>query len=99
VDANARFFYSVSVGSKDHILHLKLVNASNSAQALTIDLGAAGAHAASIITLHAASYEATNSLAEPNVITPKMTTEPIPATAWHHTVPALAIQVIDIPLR
>ncbi len=99
VDPNARFFYSATVGSKDHVLHLKLVNASNDPQPLTIDLGSAAAHTASVNTLHAATYEATNSITDPNAIAPRTSTEPVTASAWKHTVAPLTIQIIDVPLK
>jgi len=98
-DANARFFYSATVGSKDHVLHLKLVNASDVPQPLVIELGSATTRTATVHSLHAASYEATNSLSDPDVITPKTTTEPIASAAWKHTVPPLTIQVIDVPIK
>jgi alpha-N-arabinofuranosidase len=98
--AGERFFYSATVGSADHILHLKLVNASNIDQPLTIDLHAAGpARSAAIFSLHGASYDATNSMTDPDLITPKKSTESVPAGVWHHTVPALTIQVIDVPVH
>jgi alpha-N-arabinofuranosidase len=95
--AGPRFFYSATVDSKAHVLHLKLVNASNGAQPLTIALDGK-AHTATLTSLHAGSYDATNSLTDPDEITPKKSTEAIPATSWKHNVPPLTIQVIDIPL-
>jgi alpha-N-arabinofuranosidase len=92
-----RFFYSATVGSNDHVLHLKLVNASTIEQPLAIDLTGSRPQTATVITLHAASYEATNSITDPDQIVPKTTTDHVPAGIWHHTVPALTIQVIDIP--
>jgi alpha-N-arabinofuranosidase len=92
-----RFFYSATVSSTGHILHLKLVNASTSDQPLTIDLAGSKPHTASVISLHGASYESTNSISDPDQIVPKTTTDHVPAGVWHHTVPALTIQVIDIP--
>jgi alpha-N-arabinofuranosidase len=76
------------------------VNASNIDQPLTIDLHAAGpARSAAIFSLHGASYDATNSMTDPDLITPKKSTESVPAGVWHHTVPALTIQVIDVPVH
>jgi alpha-N-arabinofuranosidase len=98
--AGDRFFYSVSLDSKTHVLHLKLVNASSVDQPLSVDLqGSMKAHTASITSLHGSTYEATNSMTDPDRITPKTASEAIPAGAWHHTVPALTIQVIDLPLK
>ena len=97
--AQERFFYSATVGSGDHILHLKLVNASTSDQPLLMDLAGAKAGEAKVISLHAASFDATNSLADPNQIVPHTATTHIAAGTWKHTVPALTIQIVDIPLR
>jgi alpha-N-arabinofuranosidase len=97
--AEDRFFYSVTLGSSDHVLHLKLVNAATSDQPLAIDLQGATAHTASITSLHGSSYEATNSMRDPDRIVPKSASERLPAGVWHHTVPALTIQVIDLPTR
>ena len=98
--AGDRFFYSATVDSKTQVLHLKLVNASTADQPLTIDLqGGTKSQTASVISLHAATYEATNSMSDPNHITPKNSAEAIPAGSWHHNVPALTIQVIDLPLK
>jgi alpha-N-arabinofuranosidase len=95
-----RFFYSATVSSSDHILHLKLVNASTAAQPIAIVLHGIGAgHTATVISLHGASYEATNSMADPKQIVPTQYTQSGPAGSWHHIVPALTIQVIDIPIH
>jgi len=96
--AGDRFFYSATVDSHEHVLHLKLVNASSLDQPLAVKLDGS-AHLATIVSLHGASYEATNSLQQPNLIVPKTTKAQIPAGSWQHVVPALTIQVIDIPLR
>jgi alpha-N-arabinofuranosidase len=96
--AGDRFFYSCTLDSKLHVLHLKLVNASNAVQPLTIALDGK-AHTASVNTLHGGSYDATNSITDPTAIAPKQSTEAIPASTWKHNVPALTIQVIDIPLH
>ena len=98
--AGERFFYSATVDSKEQVLHLKLVNASTVEQALTIDLsGLTGAHMATVASLHGASYEATNSMTDPDLIRPRTTSERVTGAAWKHSVPALTIQVIDVPLK
>jgi len=98
--AGDRFFYSATVDSKTHILHLKLVNASTADQALEIDVqGGVKARAASITSLHASTYEETNSMTDPGRIAPKMSSETIVGDIWKHTVPPLTIQVIDLPLK
>jgi alpha-N-arabinofuranosidase len=93
------FFYSATVDSKTHVLHLKLVNASTADQPLAIDLQGGKARTAAITSLHASTYEATNSISDPDRIAPKMSAETIPADGWKHTVPALTIQVLDVPLK
>ena len=98
--AGDRFFYSATVDSKTHVLHLKLVNASNTDQPVSIDLqGSMKAHTASITALHAATYEATNSMTDPDRIAPKLSSETIPAGTWKHVVPAFTIQVLDVPMK
>jgi alpha-N-arabinofuranosidase len=98
--AGDRFFYSATVGSTDHVLHLKLVNASSRAQPLNIDLtGVTGLHTATINSLHAGSYEETNSLSNPELIHPVKSMVQVPDGALKHTVPALTIEVLDIPLK
>jgi alpha-N-arabinofuranosidase len=97
--AGDRFFYSVSVGSKDKVLHLKLVNASTLAQPLTINLNGVATTTAKMSSLHAASYEATNSITDPEFVHPVASTIQASGKAWKHTVPALTIEVIDIPLH
>ncbi len=97
--ASDRFFYSATVGSKDHVLHLKLVNASTEAQPLSINLGGAAAGSATMNSLHAATYEATNSIDHPEFIKPVTSTVKVASGNWSHAVPALTIEVIDVPLR
>ncbi len=98
--AGERFFYSATVGTADDVLHLKLVNASNLDQPLEIELqGLTGSKTASLLSLHGASYEATNSLAVPDLIHPVGSTARVTGATWKHTVPALTIEVVDLPLR
>jgi alpha-N-arabinofuranosidase len=95
-----RFYYSATVDTKDHVLHLKLVNASNEEQPLTVELqGVTGAHVAKVSSLHAESFEATNSITDPNFIHPVESTLKLSEDVWRHPVPALTIEVIDIPLQ
>jgi alpha-L-arabinofuranosidase len=99
--AGARFFYSATVSSKDHVLHLKLVNASDVDQALRIRLTdiSAGDSVAQIDSLHAASFEATNSITLPKAIQPVASSLPFKGHEFNEVVPQFTIQVIDIPLR
>ncbi|GAC1425397.1 MAG: hypothetical protein NVS9B15_01370 [Acidobacteriaceae bacterium] len=99
-DAGPRFFYSATVGSADKVLHIKLVNASDRDQPMTIDLkGLTGERSGKLMSLHAASYEATNSISDPNVIHPVDSVVHVSGGSWRHTVAALTIEVIDIPLH
>jgi alpha-L-arabinofuranosidase len=96
----SRFFYSATVSSSDHVLHLKLVNASSYDQPLTIDLhGVTGERIAKMSSLHGATYEATNTLSDPNLIHPTDSSVQVSGGNWKHTVPALSIEVLDIPIR
>lgn len=99
--AGSRFFYSVTVSVADRVLHLKLVNASTEDQPLTIDLrGTKQANVeATINSLHAATFQATDSIANPDAIRPVETAVHVPASGWRHTVPALTIEVIDASLQ
>ena len=98
--ANPRFFFSATTGGKDDMLHLKLVNASSTAQPLTVDLaGITGTKSATISSLHAATYEATNTIDAPDLIHPATATTRVTGSGWQHTVPPLTIEVIDVPLR
>jgi alpha-N-arabinofuranosidase len=95
-----RFYYSATVSSNDHVLHLKLVNASNEDQPLTIELkGMTGARQARMSSLHAATYEATNSIRNPEFIHPVETSLHLSGETWRHAVPALTIEVIDVSLQ
>lgn len=95
-----RFFYSATVGSTDHVLHLKLVNATDKPQPLSVDVtGFTGKHSSKMWSLHASTYEATNTIREPESIRPLESTLLVPGGGWQHTVPALTIEVIDIPVK
>ena len=97
-DEGKRFFYSATVSEKERVLHLKLVNASTVAQPLDVTLaGIKGAHIATMNSLHGATFEATNSVSAPEAIHPVSSKVAVAGGAWKHTVPALTIQVIDIP--
>jgi alpha-N-arabinofuranosidase len=99
--AGPRFFYSATVSSKTKTLHLKLVNASDKPQplALKIDGLSSGARTAEVNTLHGASYEATNSINNPEFIRPLKSTMHVNGPEMQHTVAPMTIEVIDIPLH
>ena len=95
---NKHFFYSATVSAREKVLHLKLVNASSNDQALVLELaGVHGGHTAKMISLHGATFEATNSMRDPNAIHPVQSRVRVAGGRWVHTVPALSIEVIDLP--
>jgi alpha-N-arabinofuranosidase len=80
------------------VLHLKLVNASTIDQRLSLNLtGISGARTATVTSLHGATFTATNSIDAPEEIHPIESAVSIPGSPWTHTVPALTIEVIDLP--
>lgn len=95
-----RFFYSATVDPEKHVLYLKLVNATDKPQPLAVELtGIKGTHVAKVTSLHGATYQATNSMEKPDVIHPVMSTVTVAGSSWKHTVPALTIEVMDVPLK
>ena len=96
--ANQWFFYSATVSSNEKVLHLKLVNASSMGQPLSLRLtGVNGARTAKLTLLHGATFEATNTIDNPEAIHPIESTVPISDSRWAHTVPPLSIEIIDLP--
>jgi alpha-N-arabinofuranosidase len=96
--AHERFFYSATVDTKARVLHLKLVNASSADQPLSITLpGVENARAASVARLHGATFEATNTMSDPDAIHPVESQIAVTNGRWSETVPALTIEVIDVP--
>jgi alpha-N-arabinofuranosidase len=98
-DVNPRFFSSSTVSSKDKLLHLKLVNASDKAQPLVLNIKGAKTGNASMWALHAATRWATNTIHDPDAIKPVTSQVHVAPTQWAHTVPANTIEVLDIPLN
>jgi alpha-N-arabinofuranosidase len=98
-DVNPRFFWSATVSSAENVLHLKLVNASDTPQPLTVNVTSAIQGMATMYSLHSATRWATNTIDRPDVIHPVISRIRVTAKAWHHAVPANTIEVIDIPLR
>jgi alpha-N-arabinofuranosidase len=96
-----RFFYSATVSSDSHVLHLKLVNASNLPQPLRLSIQGLGAgkHSAEVNTLHGATFEATNSITAPQAIYPVTSTLRFSGAEIQHTIAPLTIEVIDLPLK
>ena len=80
---------------------LKLVNASSTAQTLSIQLNGlgAGAHAAQVETLRANTTWATNSITEPTRIVPVRSKLTVTGETLQHTLPAYSIQVMEIEFK
>jgi len=99
--ANPRLFETVSVDSKSHRVIVKLVNGSSQPQAVNIKLsGAKGVHSkAAVTTLSAPTMEATNSITDPKRIVPVVSSINNAAATFTHTVPAYAIQILDLDLN
>ena len=93
-----RLFESVTAESKTGSLHLKLVNASSAPQSVQIRItGAAHIRSAmTVTTLHGATTKDTNSISDPKRILPVVTHASGAGPTFRHTVPAYAIQVLDI---
>jgi alpha-N-arabinofuranosidase len=93
-----RFFYSATVSSQTKVLHLKLVNATTEAQPMEIALKglSAGMHEAKMVSLHGATFEATNTITAPVAIKPVESVLRFSGAELRHTVPALTIEVVDV---
>jgi alpha-N-arabinofuranosidase len=98
-NVNPRFFWSATVSTSHKILHLKLVNASDTTQPLTIDLKGAIPGEVTLYTLHGGTRWATNTIEHPDTIHPVASKVVVTAKAWNHAVPGNTIEVIDVPLR
>ena len=95
--ANPKFFYSITRDSAKKRLYLKLVNASTTPQPIEIDFdGAKLAATGTLISLSAHDTQATNTLEKPTEIVPVETPLHGVSSHLHHTVPGLAIQVIQV---
>ena len=55
-------------------------------------------HTAKAYTLHASTYEATNTINDPEFIHPTESVLKVSGGSWKHAVPGLTIEVLDIPL-
>ncbi len=82
-------------------LHLKLVSAKTGAQPLEIALKGlgAGAHEAKMISLHGATFQATNTITEPTAIHPVDSVLRFTGSVMKHTVPAYTIEVVDVAVK
>jgi alpha-N-arabinofuranosidase len=95
--AGPKFFYSITRDSAKKRLYLKLVNASTTPQPIDIDFdGAKLAATGALISLSAHNTQSTNTLEKPTEIVPVESALHGVSGHLHHTVPGLAIQVIQV---
>ena len=94
--AAPKLFYSVT--RKEGTIYLKLVNASTSPQTLQLELKGASnvAKTGRLTTLTAKTTVATNSITQPTAIVPVEATVSNVAAKFTHTIPGLAIQVLEL---
>jgi alpha-N-arabinofuranosidase len=93
--AGPKLFYSITRDSAKKKLYLKLVNASTTAQPLTIELPEAKlAPTGKLVTLSAKDTQATNTIDKPEQIVPVETALTGVSNSLKHTIPGLAIQVL-----
>lgn len=97
--AGPLLFWSATISTGARLLHLKLVNAADIPQPLTLDIANAAAGDATMYSLHAATRFATNSIERPDAIKPVVSKVKSSGASWLHTIPPNSIQVLDIPIR
>ena len=93
----SRFFWSATVSKTTKVLHLKLVNASDTVQPLHLDLSGIKDGQVKMYTLHGESRWATNTIEQPDAIHPVETTLPASKLS-EHNVAGNTIEVLDVPL-
>jgi alpha-N-arabinofuranosidase len=93
-----RVFWSATA-SGNSMLHLKLVNATDQPQQMTMEIVGAVAGPAAGQSLHAGSKWATNTIDEPDKIVPKPIQMTVPSGPFSYQLPANTIQVLEIPLK
>jgi alpha-N-arabinofuranosidase len=96
---HTRFFTSVTRDPAKNEIYVKLVNGSTDPQPLDLKLeGAALTGPATLVTLKGDARTATNSITDPERITPQVSHVRASA-ALHHTVPPLSVQVLVLPAK
>lgn len=95
---NPKVFYSVTRQSKTGKIFVKLVNASSDPQPVNIRIDGAKKidHIANVVTLHAATPAATNSITDPDNIIPVQSRFERASANFTYTLPAYSIQVIRV---
>jgi len=96
-----RFFYSVTQDASKGKVYLKLVNADSTPKSIKIDLSGATkiASSGSLITLAGVNPAETNTISVPTRIVPVKTDLMAAGSSFSHTVPAFAVQVLEISTK
>jgi alpha-N-arabinofuranosidase len=96
-----RFFYSATKDPGTGTLYLKLVNASSVPQPVDIKLAGANsvASSAKVVSLSAKTTQDTNSITDPKRIVPVESTFHGVKDNFTYTIPAYAIQVMEVKLK
>ncbi len=99
--AGPRLFYSVTRDARKGKLYLKIVNGSSTSQEMNIQLAGTGkiAGTGTLVSLHALTNEATNTILEPTRIVPVKSQLKNVSADFHHTIPGYSIEVLDIDLH
>jgi alpha-N-arabinofuranosidase len=99
--AASRFFYSVTRGSANGTIYLKLVNASPEAQSVNLKLDGAKnvEKTAKLVSLSAKTPAATNTITTPTAIIPVIGSVTNAGASFMHVVPAYTIQVIELKTK
>ena len=99
--AGSRLFYSATRDTKKDKLYLKIVNGSSAPQDINIQLAGAGkiAGTGTLVSLHALTNEATNTILEPTKIVPTKSQLNNVSSDFHHTIPGYSIEVLDIDVK
>jgi alpha-N-arabinofuranosidase len=99
--AGDRLFYSVTKDAAKGVLYLKLVNASSTAQELSISLDGAKSvkPTAKLVRLSAGSTAATNSIGDPKRVVPVESTVTGVAKSFTQKVPGYTIEVLTIGVQ
>jgi alpha-N-arabinofuranosidase len=96
-----RFFYSATKDPGTGTLYLKLVNASSVPQPVDIKLAGANsvASSAKVVSLSAKTTQDTNSITDPKRIVPVESTFHGVKDNFTYTIPAYAIQIMEVKLK
>jgi alpha-N-arabinofuranosidase len=98
--AGEKFFYSVTRDAAKKKIYLKLVNASSEPQAVDVAIeGVKAATESKLVTLSAATTQATNSITNPTAIVPRESAAAVTGGHLRQTMPRYAIEVVEIGVQ